>query len=170
MYHVKSSSKSYVSFYISTYYNYRIDMMVKLFKDKFYLSFFLIGIIGFLFPFIDLYERESLSRISVHTFFLLIILFPIIEECLFRGVLHSLLLKINLLQNRLLTISFANFLTSILFVLMHFFNHPPLWALLVIVPSIIYGYFRERFNHLLPPILLHIWYNFIYFILISSDF
>ena len=145
-------------------------MIVKLLKDKFFLSYFLIGIIGFLFPFIDLYEKESISSISIHLFFLLIILFPIVEECIFRGILQSLLLKIVLFQKKIFCITYSNFLTSTLFALTHLFNHPPIWALGVIIPSIIYGYFRERFNHLLPPILLHIWYNFIYFILISSNF
>jgi hypothetical protein len=48
--------------------------------------------------------------------------------------------------------------------------HPPLAAISVMIPSLIFGHFRDRYNaapyqHLAAPIGLHIWYNSGYFLL-----
>jgi len=54
-------------------------------------------------------------------------------------------------------ITLANILTSILFSLAHLLTHPVGMAALVLLPSLAFGYFRNRYNGwLLPSILLHI--------------
>jgi len=145
-------------------------MITRLIKDKIFIGFFFIGFFGFLGPLINSSHKESAIPPSLHTLFLLIIFFPVLEECLFRGILQGLLLKIPFMQKHYISITLSNLLTSILFVVMHFFYHTPWWATLVFFPSIILGYLRERFHNLLPPIILHIWYNFIYFIFINNDY
>ena len=59
----------------------------------------------------------------------------------------------------------ANVLTSIAFAAVHLYAHPPLWALAVFFPSLVFGYFRDRSGRLEGPILLHIGYNASYFML-----
>ncbi|MDG1783128.1 MAG: CPBP family glutamic-type intramembrane protease, partial [Porticoccaceae bacterium] len=63
--------------------------------------------------------------------------------------------------------SLANVLTSLLFVAVHLINHPPLWALAVFGPSLVFGYSQERYNHLVAPIILHCSYNAGYFLLLG---
>ena len=60
-------------------------------------------------------------------------------------------------------LSKANVLTSLLFTALHFFSHSPLWAAAVFLPSLVFGHFRERHNSLVSPIILHAFYNGLYF-------
>jgi membrane protease YdiL (CAAX protease family) len=90
------------------------------------------------------------------------LVYPVIEEWLFRGLLQGYL------QNRLKNqgigiVSYANLLTSLLFSALHLFSHPPLWAGAVLVPSLIFGYFKDRTGRLGAPIALHVFYNGGYF-------
>jgi membrane protease YdiL (CAAX protease family) len=92
----------------------------------------------------------------------LLLLYPLVEELLFRGVIQEALLKRSGLAVRNLGISYANFITSILFVGLHFIHHPPVWAIAVFVPSLALGHMRERYTSLFVPIFLHILFNGIY--------
>ena len=85
---------------------------------------------------------------------------PLIEELLFRGIIQGQLCKYKWAQQTLLKISFANILTSVLFVAIHFVNNPSAWSLLIFVPSLVFGCFRDRFNSVYPSMVLHIAYNF----------
>jgi membrane protease YdiL (CAAX protease family) len=85
----------------------------------------------------------------------LVIWQPIIEEILFRGIVQGQLRKTTWGQRAWLNISAANVLTSIMFVFMHMINNPPLFSISVIVPSLLFGYFRDRCNSVYPSILLH---------------
>jgi len=91
---------------------------------------------------------------------------PVMEEIVFRGWLQGWLIKKEWGSYSLLNISTANILTSVVFVSMHLFYHAPLMALLVFVPSLLFGYFRDRYDGwLIPCILLHCFYNAGYFYL-----
>ena len=59
----------------------------------------------------------------------------------------------------------ANLATSVLFTALHFVSHPPLWAAGVLLPSLLYGYFRDRHDSVYPAIALHVFYNAGYFLL-----
>jgi len=96
-----------------------------------------------------------------------ILLYPIIEEIVFRGVVQDFFsgqVKFNII---FFGISLANILTSSLFALSHLFNQEPFWALLTFFPSLIFGYFKDRHNNLLSCISLHIFYNLGFYILIA---
>ena len=96
-------------------------------------------------------------------FGMLILFYPIVEELAFRGVIQGYLaghMKGQYLGGLL---SASNLVTSLLFVAIHFVHHPPLWAMAVMVPSLIFGYFRERFGSVIPAVLLHAFYNGVYF-------
>lgn len=94
------------------------------------------------------------------------LLYPIIEELIFRGFIQELAHR-HLKTWRLGPLSHANIITSVLFSGLHFFNHPPLWAAAVFLPSLLFGFFKDRSGHLQAPILLHIFYNSGYFWIFS---
>lgn len=96
-----------------------------------------------------------------------IILIPLIEELIFRGWLQGRLLRLEKCRVTWFGISCANALVASLFAIAHVFTHPPLWALLVIFPALVFGYFRERHSSVIPAIVLHIYYNGGYFFLFA---
>ena len=96
-------------------------------------------------------------------FFKLVLIIPILEELVFRGLIQEYIYRYT--QSRWGVLSVANLITSILFTVMHFLFHAPLWAVAVIFPSLIFGYFRERHASLVSPIILHVFYNSGYFLL-----
>lgn len=92
--------------------------------------------------------------------FFLIVFYPVVEELAFRGVIQEYIASKTKQYPSFLFLTVANIMTSVLFVLMHFVHHAPVWALLVFVPSLIFGYFKDQYNNIAPSILLHMFYNF----------
>lgn len=92
-------------------------------------------------------------------FFLLIVVYPVLEEAAFRGALQAELYRRSWGPNRIAGISVANLITSLAFSGAHLIYHPPLAATLVIFPSLLFGYFRDRYHRVGPAIALHVWYN-----------
>jgi membrane protease YdiL (CAAX protease family) len=84
---------------------------------------------------------------------------PLVEELLFRGIIQGQLTRLWHSERTLLGLSYANWLTSIIFTGVHFIYHPPLWAAAVLVPSLVFGYLRDRSGSVLPPMVLHGLYN-----------
>ena len=84
---------------------------------------------------------------------------PLIEELLFRGIIQGQLSRQGWGQHALFNITIANVVTSVLFVALHMFNNSPVWSLTIFIPSLVYGYFRDRFNSVYPSMLLHSSYN-----------
>lgn len=95
-------------------------------------------------------------------FLLPALVYPVLEELVFRGLIQGELLK-HLPGRRTGPVSLANLVTSVLFCIPHFFVKHPLWAASVFIPSLIFGHFRERHGGLASPVLLHIVYNAGYF-------
>jgi uncharacterized protein len=83
---------------------------------------------------------------------------PVVEELAFRGAFQGFLLQRGAAR-RVGPISLANLATTAAFVALHFTAQPPVWALAVIVPSLVFGHLRERFASVLPAIALHSIYN-----------
>lgn len=92
-------------------------------------------------------------------FLLPALIYPVLEEMAFRGLIQESLLTQPWGARQLAGLSHANIITSVLFTLAHFIYHPPLWAAGVMVPSLIFGYFRDKYRSVMPAILLHIFYN-----------
>jgi membrane protease YdiL (CAAX protease family) len=101
----------------------------------------------------------QLVTFDLKALFFLIIFYPVVEELAFRGVLQEYIASKTKQYPSLLYFSVANIITSILFVLMHFVHHPLLWAMLVFIPSLIFGYFKEQYGHIGSSIILHMFYN-----------
>lgn len=97
--------------------------------------------------------------------FVAVLLYPFLEEIVFRGAIQGAIANIYR-KDVFFGISAANIATSVLFSGLHFFHHPMLWSIAVFVPSICFGYFREKYNHLVSPIILHMFYNSGYFLLL----
>jgi len=84
--------------------------------------------------------------------------YPVLEEIVFRGLVQELVR--DYVSRRFLgPFSVANLLTSVLFTALHFVYHLPVWAALVFFPSLVFGFFKDRYQGLAAPILLHIFYN-----------
>jgi len=93
-------------------------------------------------------------------------IYPVLEELVFRGFLQARLIEFDWGGRQLAGISIANILTTIVFSLLHLLNHAPQWALAVIIPSLVFGYFRDRYvGWLIPSIVLHCYYNTGYFLI-----
>jgi len=84
---------------------------------------------------------------------------PLLEELLFRGLLQGQLQRYFQSTGPIAGLSRANWITSLAFTGIHFVHHPPLWAASVLFPSLVFGYFRDRDNSVLPAIALHAIYN-----------
>ena len=91
-------------------------------------------------------------------FLLPVLVYPVLEEIVFRGLIQELVHE-YLSKASLGPVSVANLLTSLLFAGVHFFYHPPLWAALVFFPSLVFGFFKDRTQGLMAPIILHVFYN-----------
>ena len=96
------------------------------------------------------------------TFLILALVYPLLEEIVFRGMLQDSLSR-RLSAWRLRPFTKANVLTSVVFAALHGFSHAPGWAAAVFFPSLLFGHFRERHDGLLSPIVLHAFYNGVYY-------
>lgn len=101
-------------------------------------------------------------------FALLVFVYPVLEEVVFRGGLQTLLLRYPSGRQSCCGVTVANVLTGVCFALMHTFTHAVLWAVGAFIPSLIFGYFRDRHATLVAPTVLHIYYNAGYFLLFGS--
>ena len=100
-------------------------------------------------------------------FTMLVLIYPVLEEIVFRGLLQDVLHRVCK-SKTVGPLSLSNVLTSLVFTATHFLYHAPLWAAAVFVPSLVFGFFKDRHRRLLSPIVLHIYYNFGYFWLFGS--
>jgi len=99
-------------------------------------------------------------------FFMLAAVQPVLEELVFRGLLQGWLREKGGFINAFLGVGLANVLTSVVFTALHFINHAPWMAASVFFPSLLFGYFRDRYDGwLVPSIGLHCFYNAGYFLL-----
>ena len=93
------------------------------------------------------------------SFLLPAFIYPVLEEIAFRGALQGALWKTRFAGIAWGPISAPNLLTSVVFVAAHFFWQVPYIAVSVFVPSLIFGYFRDRYRNIVPAVLLHVFYN-----------
>ena len=99
-------------------------------------------------------------------FVMVVLIRPILEEIVFRGLLQGWLIKQRRWESKIVHISYANIITSLIFAALHLLAHPPIMALLVLLPSIIFGYFRDRYHGwLIPSVILHSYFNLGYYLL-----
>lgn len=95
---------------------------------------------------------------------------PLFEELLFRGAMQGQVLHTRWGRKTWLGLSMANLIVSVLFALAHLVGHSISWSLLVFVPSLCFGFARDRFGSVYPSVALHAFYNAGYFLLIGGAF
>jgi membrane protease YdiL (CAAX protease family) len=95
----------------------------------------------------------------------LVILYPVVEEISFRGFLQSMLSNQESLQKSFGIITLSNIITTLAFVTIHFIYNPPQKALMIFFPSLVFGYFKDRCHSVIPSIVLHVIYNFLFLLL-----
>jgi len=104
-------------------------------------------------------EHAPVAIVNLPILFKWLLWAPVLEELLFRGVVQGQIQRYFHSSAHVLGLSRANWITSGLFTSMHFLYHPPLWAMSVLFPSLVFGYFRDRHDSVVPSIVLHSIYN-----------
>jgi hypothetical protein len=99
-------------------------------------------------------------------FIALVIWQPFWEELLFRGIIQGQLYKSPWGKRARLKVSNANMVSSLAFAALHIAYNPDLWSVSVFVPSLVFGYFRERHNTTCSAIALHSIYNLGYMVVL----
>lgn len=87
------------------------------------------------------------------------VVFPVLEELAFRGLIQGHLLRLPRLASRQLLFTGANLITSLMFAAAHLFHQPPATAMLILLPSLVFGELRDRFDSTRPSIFMHVYYN-----------
>jgi uncharacterized protein len=98
-------------------------------------------------------------------FVLFALVYPVLEELAFRGLVQGELLR--RWPRRLGVLSAANAATSVLFATAHVLLRPSWLSAGTLLPSLVFGYFRERHGSLAAPIALHVFYNSGFLLLVS---
>ncbi len=90
-----------------------------------------------------------------------LILLAFCEELLFRGFLMPVVAY--KLKGKISVFSYSNISAAFVFSLFHLFAHSFFWSAAVFIPALVYGYFREKHDSILPAVVLHFFYNIVYF-------
>jgi hypothetical protein len=92
-------------------------------------------------------------------FVALAVAWPLVEEALFRGVLQPALARSRGGACEAWGVTTANAATSVLAVAAHLVTHAPAWAAAAFAPSLVFGYFRDRYDSIAPGAALHVFYS-----------
>ena len=103
--------------------------------------------------------QELQYQPKTRTVLLIILLIPLCEEIVFRGLLQNELASYGRLRRTLLGISWDNLISSTLFTVVHALYFENLLLLTIEFPALLFGYFYSQYRRLIYPVLLHIWYN-----------
>lgn len=95
----------------------------------------------------------------------LVAAWPILEELAFRGTLQPALAATRWGAREAFGVTTANVAASLAFVAAHALTHPPEWAAAMLFPSLVFGYFRDRYRSVVPAAALHVFYNAGWFLL-----
>lgn len=93
---------------------------------------------------------------------MLLLISPTLEEVVFRGLFQDLFL--HYLHNPLICILLLN----IAFAVIHYrVNHSPLYVFSVFASGVVFSCVKLKYKKLIFPIGLHIYYNFVYIVVLS---
>ncbi len=143
-----------------------LDRCPPFYRDALFLSALMAGFLFWLvfWLFVPV-QPMVLSQVLSWSFFSLTLWQPLLEELLFRGFLQGQLYRPAWGRRGRGGVTVANVMTSFLFMLGHGWYHPSFWAMGVMAPSIVFGYFRDRYASVYPSMALHAFYNGGYFLL-----
>lgn len=120
-----------------------------------------LGLYAFERPHIDL----SWPIYNAWPFLTFVFLFPLLEELAFRGFLQEYFQRWQIGRLDFYGITVANVGCSTLFVISHLFYHSLIWSFAVILPSLLFGYCKDRYRSVVPCVLLHWFYNSGYYLI-----
>ena len=100
----------------------------------------------------------SFARSTFRTAAILLI-FPVLEEIVFRGLIQDYLSNKTKSWDSFLGITWANWLTTLLFCATHLVTRSLLVASLVIVPSLLLGALRDRGFSIKALAAIHVYWN-----------
>lgn len=100
-------------------------------------------------------------------FLALVLLYPVLEELVFRGWLQGALLGRGWGRRVAGPVSAANLAAALAFAAAHLLRSSPAWAAAVILPGLVFGCFRER-HGVGAAIVLHVFYNIGFFWLFGA--
>jgi membrane protease YdiL (CAAX protease family) len=83
----------------------------------------------------------------------------VLEEYIVRGKLQCILRQQSWGQLNIFGLTAANVVTSFSFAAFHVALRPSLWSAGVFFPSLVFGFFRDRYGNLYASIALHAFYN-----------
>ena len=130
------------------------------YKDRLFLAALFSGAIVWVVLWFSVVPTFTIGESSIAAIiFLTVVWHPVLEEILFRGVVQGALFNKAWGSKQFLGLSAANWLTSFLFVSAHLFFQPWMWAISVLIPSLVYGFFRDKYASIYPCIILHSFFN-----------
>lgn len=89
----------------------------------------------------------------------LLVWYPAIEELAFRGVVQGTLADSPTGRKTWLGLSIANLVATSTFVVWHLLYQGSPIIIALALPSLVFGFFRDRYQSLVPALLLHSFYN-----------
>jgi membrane protease YdiL (CAAX protease family) len=98
----------------------------------------------------------------------LAIAWPLLEELVFRGALQPRLARTAWGARENWGITTANVVTSLAFAGAHLPAHDPAIAAATFMPSLVFGYFRDRYRSVAPGAALHVLYNAGWFLIAGA--
>jgi len=98
-----------------------------------------------------------------NTALLVILIYPVLEEIVFRGLIMDALTKHQVFVWRKAGVSLANLIAATLFALSHLWGQSVGWALAIFVPGLVFGFAKERWGSLKFPVFFHAYYNACFF-------
>jgi uncharacterized protein len=98
------------------------------------------------------------ERPDVAALILLILVYPILEEVVFRGMIQPALHR-RIRHPGFGPLSVANIVTSVIFAIAHLPAHGVLQSALVFGPSLLFGLFRDRHGTVASAAVLHVSWN-----------
>ena len=98
---------------------------------------------------------------------MLVLLMPLLEELAFRGYLQGVLAASAVRRFSIFHISGQNLVTTAVFSAFHLLSHSVLWSLAVVLPSLVFGFFRDKYQSVIPSAMLHVYFNGLYFYFFS---
>lgn len=137
-------------------------MLGRLGRDK---AFWLAAMAGPAFWWLNKLMAWSAAEPDLLTLAMVSLLHPVLEELAFRGALQTSLFNRGFGSIWRFGLTQANCITSVAFALFHLWHQSPVWAAAVLLPSLVFGFFRDRYNSTVPSIILHCFYNIGFFVL-----
>ncbi len=89
----------------------------------------------------------------------ILLLYPVLEEVVFRGLVQDYISIKTKACDSFLSVTWANWLTTMLFCLTHFVTRSLTVALLVAVPSLVLGALRDKRFSIKELAAIHVYWN-----------